>query len=194
LSVTEIHLTPSDVSQLEVINESVAACLESHREVEEEEDEEDDVEEEEEDDVEEEEEEAEAIVKDAEVAAPESSSSSSSAPFWGSNSISSHSPVIPGEKVTAIPTLITDGHPGHPEEARLARIALGDVANAVAAGAAINVDAVDECVDAVDNHLGEAKTELPMEEEMTHFGLLTQRRLNTLLAANYFRRDEVAAC
>jgi len=188
LSVTEIHLTPSDVSQLEVINESVAACLESHREVEEEEEEgdeddveegdEDDVEEEDEDDVEEEEEEAEAIVKDA-------SSSSSSAPFWGSNSIPSVSPVIPDENVAVIPTHATDRHPGHPEDARLARMALHDVANAV--GAAVDMDAVDE-------RLGEAKTELPMEEEMTHFGLLTQRRLNTLLAANYFRGDEVAAC
>jgi len=203
LSVTEIHLTPSDASQLEVINESVAACLESHREVEEEEEEEeeDDVEEEEEeeeeDDVEEEEKEAEAIVKDAEVAAPESSSSSSSslAPFWGSNSIPSVSPVIPGEKISVVPALATDRHPGHPEDARLARLELhDDDVNTVAAGAAINVDAVDEWVDAVDNHLGEAKTELPMEEEMTHFGLLTQRRLNTLLAANYFRGDEVAAC
>jgi len=186
-SVTEIHLTPSNVSQLEVINECVAACLESHREVEEEEEEEDDVEEEEEDDVEEEEEEAEAIVKDVKVAAPESSSSSSSsaAPFWGSNSIPSVSPVIPGEKVAVIPTHATDRHPGHPEDARLARMALDDVANAV--GAAVDMDAVDE-------RLGEGKTELPMEEEMTHFGLLTQRRLNTLLAANYFRGDEVAAC
>jgi len=185
LSVTEIHLTPSDVSQLEVINESVAACLESHREVEE--DEADDVEEEEEDDVEEEEEEAEAIVKDAEVAAPESSSSSSSssAPFWGSHSIPSLSPVIPGEKVAVIPTHATDRHPGHPEDARLARMALNEVTNAV--GAAVDMDAVD-------GRLGEAKTELPMEEEMTRFGLLTQRRLNTLLAANYFRGDEVAAC
>jgi len=186
--VTEIRLTPDDPSQLDAMNGSIASCIQEHQEVEDDELEigEDDEEGEgegEDGEYEKEVDESETLgltgVDDSredgdaqertswleEEEEEEGDAAGEKGSVAAVASVAAAEPSrysggnrpVPGSKpISGENAGISQEEPALPENALFAR-----------------------------NPLATSK-DLPTEEEMTPFGLLTQRRLNTLLAANYF--------